>query len=357
MTPPTAGRGPPGVVRRRDRLAQLGAADARGAPRARRPRRLLDLHLRQLAADAALRPRLGRRSTREPGADRRSASTRPSSGSSTTSTTSSRSRAAFGVDYPIAVDSDYGVWRAFANHFWPAIYLADAQGRIRYHHFGEGEYAMTEMAIQQLLLDAGADDVDQDLVSVDPRGLEVAADYRSLRSPETYLGYGQATGFASPDGLREDQPHDYDRAGELPPQLTGRRPERGRSPTARLCSTEPGGRIAFRFQARDVNLVMGPAPGRHADPVPRPPRRPAGRRRARIRRRRRRHRHGRPSSAPTSSSASRARSPSAPSRSSSSTPASRRTASPSAERRHEGEPSAGVRAPISCRAEERTGAS
>ena len=107
-----------------------------------------------------------------------------------------------GVEYPIAVDSDYGVWRAFGNHFWPAIYLADAQGRIRFHHFGEGEYAMTEMAIQQLLLDAGAADVGPGLVSVDPRGLEVAADYRSLRSPETYLGYGQATGFASPDGLR-----------------------------------------------------------------------------------------------------------------------------------------------------------
>ena len=67
---------------------------------------------------------------------------------------------ALGVPYPIAVDSDYGVWNAFANHYWPAVYLADAQGRIRYHHFGEGEYAMTEMAIQQLLLEAGANDVD-----------------------------------------------------------------------------------------------------------------------------------------------------------------------------------------------------
>ena len=84
---------------------------------------------------------------------------------------------ALGVEYPVAIDSDYGVWRAFANHFWPAIYLADAQGRIRYHHFGEGEYAMTEMAIQQLLLDAGVADIDPTLVSVEPRGLEVAADY------------------------------------------------------------------------------------------------------------------------------------------------------------------------------------
>src|SRR5918998_3208575 len=113
------------------------------------------------------------------------------------------------VPYPIAVDSDYGVWNAFDNHYWPAVYIADGQGRIRYHHFGEGEYAMQEMVIQQLLLEAGVEDVDPDLVSVDPVGLEVAADYQTLRSPETYLGYGQATGMASPDGLRADETHDY----------------------------------------------------------------------------------------------------------------------------------------------------
>src|SRR4051812_25264483 len=112
------------------------------------------------------------------------------------------------VPYPIAVDSDYGVWTAFDNHYWPAVYLADAQGRIRYHHYGEGEYAMTEMAIQQLLLEAGATGVDSELVSVDPVGLEVAADYQTLRSPETYLGYVQATGMASPDGLWSDAGHD-----------------------------------------------------------------------------------------------------------------------------------------------------
>ncbi len=97
---------------------------------------------------------------------------------------------ALGVEYPVAVDSAYGVWRAFDNHFWPAIYLADTQGRIRYHHFGEGEYAMTEMVVQQLLIDAGAPDVDQDLVDVDaagPRGRRgladapVARDVRRLR--------------------------------------------------------------------------------------------------------------------------------------------------------------------------------
>jgi hypothetical protein len=82
----------------------------------------------------------------------------------------------FGVEYPIAIDSDYGVWQAFANHFWPALYVADAEGRIRYHHFGEGEYAMAEMVVQQLLLEAGVGGVDPDLVSVEPAGFEVPAD-------------------------------------------------------------------------------------------------------------------------------------------------------------------------------------
>jgi thiol-disulfide isomerase/thioredoxin len=164
----------------------------------------------------------------------------------------------FRVTWPIALDNDYGVWRAFANHFWPAIYLADADGRIRYHHFGEGEYAMTELAIRQLLLDPGAADVDQGLVSVDPRGLEVAADYESLRSAETYLGYGQASGFASPDGLRQDRPHEYTAPTGL--SLNSWAPTGTWTISDRAAVlAEPGGRIAFRFQARDVNLVMGPA--------------------------------------------------------------------------------------------------
>jgi thiol-disulfide isomerase/thioredoxin len=162
------------------------------------------------------------------------------------------------VPYPIAVDSDYGVWRAFANHYWPAVYIADPQGRIRYHHFGEGEYAMTEMVLQQLLLEAGAAGVDTDLVSVDPVGPEVAADYRTLRSPETYLGYGQATGLASPDGLRADQSHDYSPATGL--RLNQWAPAGSWSISRRAATaTGPNARLAYRFQARDVNLVMGPA--------------------------------------------------------------------------------------------------
>jgi thiol-disulfide isomerase/thioredoxin len=165
---------------------------------------------------------------------------------------------AVGVEYPIAVDSDYGVWRAFANHYWPAIYLADGQGRIRYHHFGEGEYEMTEMMIQQLLLDAGAGGIDRDLVMVEPRGLEVAADWRALLSPETYVGYRQSTGFASEDVARFDVPHVYAAAVQLPLNrwdLAGTWTVAGHA----ALLNEPGGRLAFQFHARDLNLVMGPA--------------------------------------------------------------------------------------------------
>ena len=164
----------------------------------------------------------------------------------------------FRVGYPIAIDSDYAVWRAFANHYWPAVYLADAEGRIRYHHFGEGEYAATEMAIQQLLLDAGANGVEQDLVRVDPQGLEVAADWRTLQSPETYVGYRQSSGFASEDVAQRDKPHVYAAARRLPLNhwdLAGNWTVAGHAGVL----NEPGGKIAFQFHARDLNLVMGPS--------------------------------------------------------------------------------------------------
>jgi thiol-disulfide isomerase/thioredoxin len=164
----------------------------------------------------------------------------------------------FGVEYPVAIDSQYGVWGAFANHFWPAVYLADEQGRIRFHHFGEGEYAMTEMVIQQLLIDAGAEGIDPGLVEVEPHGLEVPADYRTLRSPESYLGYGQSAGFASNDVADFDRPHVYAADPRLPLNYWDLS---GNWTVARHAAVlnEAGGRVAFQFQARDVNLVMGPA--------------------------------------------------------------------------------------------------
>ena len=163
-----------------------------------------------------------------------------------------------GVEYPIAVDSDYGVWNEFANHYWPAIYIADAEGRLRYHHFGEGEYPRIEMVIQRLLVDAGARDLDLDLVSVEPEGLEVAADWASLQSPETYLGYGQSSGFASEDADYYDRPHLYAGTPALPLNTWDLAGEWTQTRHAAALSAA-GGRISFRFHARDVNLVMGPA--------------------------------------------------------------------------------------------------
>ncbi len=163
-----------------------------------------------------------------------------------------------GVDYPVALDSDYAVWGAFANHFWPAVYIADQEGRIRFHHFGEGEYPMTEMVVQQLLLDAGADGIDQDLVMVEPRGLEVAADWETLQSPETYVGYRQSTGFAQEDVAGFDEPRVYTPPGRLPLNswgLSGNWTAAGHAAVL----NERGGRLAFQFHARDLNLVMGPS--------------------------------------------------------------------------------------------------
>ncbi len=161
------------------------------------------------------------------------------------------------VEYPIALDPDYAVWRAFDNHYWPAVYIADAEGRIRHHQFGEGGYAECERVIQQLLREAGRDGVGDDLVSVADDGLEAQADWASLESPETYLGYEQAQNFASPGGAELDRSHAYAAPGSLRLNqwaLSGDwTVERG----AAVLSRADGG-IAFRFHARDVHLVMGP---------------------------------------------------------------------------------------------------
>jgi thiol-disulfide isomerase/thioredoxin len=140
--------------------------------------------------------------------------------------------ARLGVEYPIAVDSGYGVWRAFANHFWPALYIADEEGRIRFHHFGEGEYPMTEMVIQRLLVGGGAAGVDQDLVMVEPRGLEVAADWRTLQSPETYVGYrqrGRSWERRGP-GRQRDGERPTHLSTDPPTRIYCRPPLRGRVP-------------------------------------------------------------------------------------------------------------------------------
>jgi len=119
------------------------------------------------------------------------------------------------IGYPVATDNDYAVWSAFGNHYWPALYFADAQGRIRHHHFGEGEYQQSEMVIQQLLAEAGSADAGHELVSVNADGVEAPADWASLRSPENYTGYERTENFASRGGAVPGKRHAYKAPAEL----------------------------------------------------------------------------------------------------------------------------------------------
>jgi thiol-disulfide isomerase/thioredoxin len=162
------------------------------------------------------------------------------------------------VRYPVALDPDYAVWDAFANRYWPAIYIADAQGLIRHQQFGEGAYEECERVIQQLLRESGRDGISDELVDVTPEGFEVQADWVNLESPETYLGYEQGRNFASPGGVGFDEPRTYTVPDPLP--LNGWALS-GDWTIARGASMLNGseGRLAFRFGARDVHLVMGPA--------------------------------------------------------------------------------------------------
>ena len=114
-----------------------------------------------------------------------------------------------GIDYPVAIDSKYAIWRAFDNHYWPAHYFIDAEGRIRHHHFGEGDDDESERIIQQLLAEAGRTAVPADVVAVKASGAEASSDQADVQSPETYIGYERAKGFVSPGGPNEDEPHTY----------------------------------------------------------------------------------------------------------------------------------------------------
>ena len=161
------------------------------------------------------------------------------------------------VGYPIALDSDYAVWRAFDNNYWPAVYIADAEGRIRHHQFGEGGYDECEMVIQMFLREAGRDGVGDDLVTVADDGFEAQADWASLGTPETYLGYEQGQNLASPGGAELDEPRTFEAPAELERNSWALA---GDWTIGRRASMLNGadGRILFRFHARDVHLVMGP---------------------------------------------------------------------------------------------------
>ena len=161
------------------------------------------------------------------------------------------------IDYPVAVDNDYKIWRAFHNEYWPAHYFIDAQGQIRHHHFGEGDYAESERIIQKLLAEAGHASDTASIVKVDASGAEAAADDKDVQSPETYVGYNRAENFSSPGGATQDAEHEYvlgdprlNEWGLVGDWKVG--PERA-------TLVKPDGEIVFRFHARDLHLVLAPS--------------------------------------------------------------------------------------------------
>jgi len=162
------------------------------------------------------------------------------------------------VEYPIAIDNDYAIWDAFDNHYWPALYLVDAQGHIRAHHFGEGAYEQSEMMLQHVLAEAGIGGIDDELVSVDAGGAETAADWGSLRSAENYVGSERTENFASPGGAVVDKPRVYAAPARFSLNQWALAGEWTMGEQATLLNAA-NGRIAYRFHARDLHLVMGPA--------------------------------------------------------------------------------------------------
>ena len=162
-----------------------------------------------------------------------------------------------GIRYPIALDSDYAVWTVFDNHYWPALYFVDAEGRIRHHWFGEGDYERSERVLQGLLVEAGATGLGDDLVSVEARGVEAPADWDTLRSPELYVGYARTENFASPGGVAQGRRRGYTAPARLGLNHWALSGDWAIEREAAV-SNEPDGRIACRFSARDLHLVMAP---------------------------------------------------------------------------------------------------
>jgi cytochrome c biogenesis protein CcdA/thiol-disulfide isomerase/thioredoxin len=162
------------------------------------------------------------------------------------------------IDYPVAVDNGYAIWSAFFNNYWPADYFIDAQGQIRGHAFGEGDYDNSERLIQTLLKDAGHAQVSQALVSVRGAGVEAAPDDADVKSPETYVGYDRAESFASAGGVMKDKSHEYSVPAQLQLNQWGLQGDWEVQAEQAVLVRSPG-RIVFRFHARDLHLVLGPA--------------------------------------------------------------------------------------------------
>jgi thiol-disulfide isomerase/thioredoxin len=168
------------------------------------------------------------------------------------------------IEYPVAIDSDYAIWRAFNNQYWPALYFVDARGRVVDHQFGEGEYERSEKVIQRLLVEAGAGRIGEGTGSFDASGLEAPADWGNLRSPENYLGYERTDHFASPGGGELDRPLVYTAPLHLVLNQWALVGEWTMGRQAAILNS-PGGRIVYRFHARDLHLVMSPP--RQAIPI------------------------------------------------------------------------------------------
>ena len=163
-----------------------------------------------------------------------------------------------GITYPVAVDSNYAIWQAFNNQYWPAHYFIDAQGRIRGHHFGEGDYAGSEQLIRELLREAGAQQLAAAGAAPAGSGAEAPPDEADIGSPETYIGYERAENFASPGGVVRDASEGYSAPSRLALNqwaLTGPWRVQGE----RAVAMESGAGIVFRFRARDLHLVLGAA--------------------------------------------------------------------------------------------------
>ncbi len=163
-----------------------------------------------------------------------------------------------GITYPVALDNDRAIWRAFANRYWPAHYFIDGKGRIRYHHFGEGGYAESETILQRLLAENGSAIGDMKVVAVQAEGVGAAANGRDLQSPETYVGYARAENFMSPGRFAKNARRDYlappldklNQWGLIGAWTVG---------AEQATSDAAGAGIIFRFHARDLHLVLGPA--------------------------------------------------------------------------------------------------
>ena len=161
------------------------------------------------------------------------------------------------IDYPVALDNNYSIWRAFNNAYWPALYFIDTKGRIRHHQFGEGGYEQSEKIIQQLLAESGVKDIDKETVSANAGGIEVAADWNSLRSNENYLGYERTRDFSSPGIAKSDENYLFAAPDTLILNewaLVGEWTMKKQS----IVLNKKGGRILYRFHARDLHIVMGP---------------------------------------------------------------------------------------------------